>query len=245
MITLGTTSMRSFWIRSPLVLALALLGGAAEALQEFDVQIYVSGGKLFTTKSLFQGFFEDFETDSPGFSDAPAPFPSPLPSGVAYGFNVAGKLWYHSGIVGAPVSTAPGDPFIQIGSDTTFVAVSQTSGPQAGLQLANSLSGSLHVHLDYALFGAQRPIGVYGLVLQITSPSFTTSDPFVVALINDPTFTTLTLEGVAYGEQAILAAALVPEPSAFGLLATAAAAAGLAGIARRRRPAARPTRAPA
>jgi hypothetical protein len=238
------TSMRRCWIRTPLVLALALLGSAAEALQEFDVQIYVAGGKLFTTKSLFDGFFDQFETINPGFSDAPPPYPTPLPPGLAYGFNVAGKLWYHSGIEGDPVSTAPGNPVIRIGSDTTNVVVSQTSGPQAGLQLASSLSGALHVHLPYTLLGDQRPIGVYGLLLEITSPSFTTSDPFVVALTNDPDFT-LTLAGVAYGEQAILAAAVVPEPSALGLLATAAAAAGLAGIWRRRRAADRPTQASA
>jgi hypothetical protein len=244
MITPGITSMRQLWNRCLLVSALSLLSSAAEALQETDVQIYVSGGRLFTTKSLFDGFFEqDFETANPGFSDAPLPFPTPLPTGVAYGFNVAGKLWYHSGIVGDPVSTAPGNPFIRIGDDTTNVIVSQTSGPQAGLQLASSLSGALHVHLPYALLGADRPIGVYGLVFQITSPSFTTSDPFVVALTNDPTFTNLTPGGVAYGEQAILSAAVVPEPSSLGLLATAAAAAGLVGIRWRRRAAARPIRA--
>jgi hypothetical protein len=230
MITPGITSMRQLWNRCLLVSALSLLGSAAQAAQEFDVQIFVANGKLFTTKSLFDGFFDQFETDSPGFSDAPDQ--PALPTGVAYGFNVAGKLWYHSGIVGDPVSTAPGNPFIRIGSDTTNVVVSQTSGPQAGLQLASSLSGALHVHLPYTLLGDQRPIGVYGLLLEITSPSFTTSDPFVVALTNDPDFT-LTLAGVAYGEQAIVSAAVVPEPSALGLLATAAAAAGLVGIRRR------------
>jgi hypothetical protein len=242
MITLRTMSMRRLWKGSPLMLALALLSGTAQADPQFDVQIFVADGKLVTTRTLFDGFFDQFETDSPGFSNAPGG--PALPTGVAYGFNVAGKLWYHSGIVGDPVSTASGNPFIRIGDDTTNVVVSQTSGSQAGLQLTSSLVGSLHVHLPYTLFGDQRPVGVYGLLLEITSPSFTTSDPFVVALTNDPGFT-LTPEGVAYGEQAILSAAVVPEPSALGLLATAAAAAGLAGIRRRRRAAARPIRASA
>ena len=242
MITLGTTSMRYLWNRCLLVSALSLLGGAAQADPQFDVQVFVSDGKLATTRSLFDGFFMDYETDSPGFSNAPGG--PALPTGVAYGFNVVGKLWYHSGVVGDPVSTAPGNPFIRIGDELTNVVVSQTSGPQPGLELTSSLAGSLHAHLPYTLLGDQRPVGVYGLLLEITSPSFTTSDPFVVALTNDPTIT-LAPVGVAYGEQAILAAALVPEPSALGLMATAGAAAGLAGIARRRRPAAPPTRAAA
>jgi len=208
----------------------------------FDVQIRVENGKLLTSKSLYDGFFIEYETTDPGFATWPS---YELPQGETYGFNVASKLWYHSGIVGAPVSTASGNPVIQIG-ESPNVIVSQNSGFQSGFSLAANLSGALHVHLPFGLgpVSPVPPVGVYGLVLQITSPEFTSSDPFVIALTNDPTFATLTPEGVAYGEQAILAAALVPEPSALGLLATAAAVAGLAGI-RRRPAAARPTQASA
>lgn len=208
-----------------IVMAIVASASVARANPLTDVQIFVSNGKLTTTKSLYDGFFFDFETTDPGFANAlsrPA-----LPTGEDYGFAVAGKLWYHSGIQGDPVSVAPGNPFIRIGDEFTNLIVSQTSGPQPGLQLASPLSGSLHVHPPYTLLGEQRPAGVYGLVLQITSPSFTASDPFVVALTNDPGFS-LTETGVRYGEQQIVSAALVPEPGtgSLAVLGTAVATVG-------------------
>jgi hypothetical protein len=212
------------------VVAIALCGGIARANPLTDVQVFVSDGKLATSRNLYDGFFDEYETTDPGFADVPAG--PPLPLGVAYSFVVAGKLWYHSGIEGQPVTVAPGNPMVRIGDEFTNVIVSQTTGPQPGLLLASSLAEPLHAHPPYSLLGTERPAGVYGLVLQITSPSFVTSAPFVVALTNDPEGT-LTLEGVRYGEQQIVAAALVPEPSAVSLLATAAAA-GLAWAMRRR-----------
>jgi hypothetical protein len=207
-----------------------LLSGATRAEtigHAFDVQVSVVNGKLTTNKDLYDGLFDEFlSTTDPGFSGAP-------PTGQQYAFVVAQKLWYHSGIVGNPVSTAPGNPFLRVGEDPTFVTVSQTSGQQPGLTLASSLSGSLHVHLDFELFpqgASPAPAGVYGLVLQLTSPSFQTSDPFVIALTNNPGLTTLTPEGVAYGEQAIRSSALaaVPEPGTgtLAVLGTALAAVG-------------------
>ncbi len=206
-----------------------LLSGATRADtigHAFDVQVSVVNGKLTTNKDLYDGLFDEFlSTTDPGFSGAP-------PTGQQYAFVVAQKLWYHSGIVGNPVSTAPGNPFLQVGEDPTFVTVSQTSGQQPGLTLASSLSGSLHVHLNFELFpqgASPAPAGVYGLVLQLTSPSFQTSDPFVIALANI-SGSELTLEGVEYGSAAIRDAALVavPEPGAstLAVLGTALVAVG-------------------
>ena len=209
----------------------ALFQGAAMAEtigHAFDVQVSVVNGKLTTNKQLYDGFFADFYTTNPGFSGA-------LPNGLAYGFVVADQLWYHSGVEGAPVSTAPGDPFLRVGEDPMYVTVSQTTGPQAGLTLASSLSGSLHVHLGFELFpqgSLPAPAGVYGLVLQLTSPSFQSSDPFLIALTNNPDFS-LSLEGVTSGEQAILGVA-VPEPAA-GALAAVGVAACATGYGLRRR----------
>lgn len=222
---------------------MALLAVAAlvrgEAIAEtighaFDVQVSVVDGKLTTNSDLYEGLFDEFfATTDPGFSGAP-------PTGQQYSFIVPQKLWYHSGIVGDPVSTAPGNPFLMVGEDPNFVTVSQTTGFQPGLTLASSLSGSLHVHLNFELFpqgGSPAPAGVYGLVLQLTSPSFQTSDPFVIALTNLNNGD-LTPEGVIYGEQAIRDAALaapVPEPGA-GILAGLgmAAVAGSLGLRRLR-----------
>lgn len=217
------------------VLTLAAVFQAAAMAEpighDFDVQVSVVNGKLTTNKQLYDGLFDEFlSTTDPGFSGAP-------PAGQQYSFVVPQKLWYHSGIVGDPVSTAPGNPFLKIGEDPNFVTVSQTTGFQPGLTLAASLSGSLHVHLNFELFpqgGSPAPAGVYGLVLQLTSPSFQTSDPFVIALTNLGNGD-LTPAGVAYGEQAIREAALVPEPGA-GILAGLgmAAAAGSLGLRRSR-----------
>lgn len=193
----------------------------------FDIQVSVVNGKLTTNKQLYDGFFDQSETTNPGFGGS-------LQQGLSYGFAVAGKLWYHSGVVGEQVSTAAGNPFIRIGTDTMFVDVSQTTGPQAGLTLVSSLSGSLHEHIPFALFPQDvpaAPLGVYGLVLQMTSPSFQTSDPFVIAFLNNPDFS-LSPEGVTYGEQAILGAA-VPEPGA-GILAGLGMAAAAMGHGVRR-----------
>lgn len=193
----------------------------------FDIQVSVVNGKLTTNKQLYDSFFDQSETTNPGFGGS-------LPQGLSYGFAVAGKLWYHSGIVGDPVSTAPDNPFLRIGTDTLFVDVSQTTGPQAGLTLVSSLSGSLHEHVPFSLFPQDdpaAPLGVYGLVLQMTSSSFQASDPFVIAFMNNPDFS-LSPAGVAYGEQAILAVA-VPEPGA-GVLAGLGMAAATVGYGVRR-----------
>lgn len=195
----------------------------------FDVQVGVVNGRLTTNKQLYGELFDpQLATGNPGFSGS-------LPQGLQYGFMVADKLWYHSGIAGTPVSTAPGNPFLRIGADPNFVTVSQTTGPQAGLTLVSSLSGSLHQHTNFELFpqgGTPAPAGVYGLVLRLTSPAFQASDPFVIALTNNPDFTTLTLDGVLYGQQAILAVA-VPEPGA-GVLAGLGMAAATLGYGARR-----------
>lgn len=195
----------------------------------FDIQVSVSNGKLTTNKQFYDGDFgPQFSTGNPGFAGS-------LPQGLSYGFAVLDKLWYHSGVVGDPVSTAPGNPFLQIGADPMFVVVSQTTGPQAGLTLVSSLSGSLHQHTTFELFpqgGPSAPAGVYGLVLQMTSPSWQASDPFVIAFMNNPDFA-ISPEGIAYGEQAILSVA-VPEPGT-GILAGLGLVAATIGYGARRR----------
>lgn len=195
-----------------------------------DIQVDVSSGKLTTNLSKYAGAFnpDTFETHDPGFAGTP-------PSGQAYGVQVVQKLWYHSGIEGDPVTPVPGGVSVSITGSTTTLIVNGTSGLQSGLGLAENLSGSLHSHLDFKLSPGTAPTGVYGLVLQVTSPSFQSSDPFLLAIANikdlnlsDPAV----LEGIEYGEQAIFNAA-VPEPSSIVLAGLGVV--GLAGVELRRR----------
>lgn len=205
---------------------------AARADAITDIQVSVQGGVIITDKSLYAGGFpglSDFVTDDPGFAGSPTP-------GQDYGVLVTGKLWYHSGVDGDPVSTAAGNPYLRIASGTSSFDLFQTSNASAALPLVENLDGSLHKHLTFSLFpdtGSLAPAGVYGVVLQVTSPTFTSSASFLIALANlNNAPIDMTPEGVEYGEQAILVQA-VPEPSSVALAGLGAA--GLAGAALRRR----------
>jgi hypothetical protein len=213
-----------------LTAALIFTGAASQAFGDAvtDIQVLVTDGKLSTNLSKFVGTFDPgtFETHDPGFAGSP-------PQGQAYGVQVAQKLWYHSGIEGDPVTAVPGGVSVSIADGTTTLNVSGTSGLQSGLILTGSLSGSLHAHLDFSLSPGTAPDGVYGLVLQITSPSFQSSDPFLLAIANIAGGG-LTLEGIEYGEQAIFDAVAVPEPSSVVLAGLGAAGALAAGWRRRR-----------
>lgn len=184
-----------------------------------DIQVGVSGEKLTTNLSKYGSAFDPstFKTDEPGFFGNP-------PLGFTYGVQVAQKLWYHSGIEGDPVTPVANGVWVSIFDDTNTRIVTGTSGVQTGLILAEDLAESLHGHLDFFLFPDTAPDGVYGLVLQVTSPSFQSSDPFLLAIANTAGGE-LTLAGIEYGEEAIFNAA-VPEPSSVAL-----AGLGVAGFA--------------
>lgn len=200
-----------------------------------DIQVFLSGGKLATGLSKYVGVFDEmsFETHDPGFAGA-------LPLARKYGVQLSQKLWYHSGIEGDPVTPVPGNVFLTVSDSTSSITVTGSSGLQTGLLLTESLSGSLHAHLDFALFpnsGPTAAVGVYGLVLQITSPSYEASDPFLLAIANlqgldilDPAV----LARVEYGEQAIFNAA-VPEPSSIALAGLGIGSVAFAALRRRMR----------
>ena len=196
-----------------------------------DIQLFVSNGKLATGLAKYVGAFDPdtFETHDPGFAGVT------LPQGQQYGLQISQKLWYHSGIIGDPVTPVPADVFMKVTDGTTTLNVTGSSGLQTGLVLTGSLSGSLHGHLDFLLFpnsASPAPDGVYGLVMQITSPSYQTSDPVLLAIANFAGGT-IDLEGIEYGEQAIFNNVAVPEPS--GIALAGLGVAGLVGAALRRR----------
>lgn len=196
-----------------------------------DIQVFLSGGKLTTGLAKYASAFDEttFETHDPGFAG------SPLPQGVQYGVQISQKLWYHSGVENDPITPVRGDVYITISDTSSTLTVTGSSGLQAGLILTENLSGSLHGHLDFVLFpktGSAAPAGVYGLVMQITSPSYQTSDQFLLAIAN-VAGGSLTLDGIEYGEQAIFNAA-VPEPSAVVLAGLGISAAAVVGARRHR-----------
>jgi hypothetical protein len=194
-----------------------------------DIQVFLENVKLMTGLPKYVGTFDPvtFETHDPGFAGS-------LPLGHQYGIQISQKLWYHSGIEGDPVTPVPTGAFVRVADANMSLDVTGSSGLQTGLILDENLSESLHGHLDFLLFpnsGATAPAGVYGLVLQITSPSYQTSDPFLLAIANIAG-SDLSREGIEYGEQAIFNVA-VPEPSSIALAGLGVA--GLAGAALRRR----------
>ena len=200
-----------------------------------DVQVSVLNGMLLTNLSKYASAFDEttFTTGDPGFAGTP-------PAGQQYGVQISQKLWYHSGIEGDPVTPVLANVFVRVSDGTTSLDVTGTSGLQTGLILTESLSGSLHDHLLFSLFpnaAPTAPVGVYGLVMQVTSPAFQTSDPFLLAIanvqglnLNDPQV----LAGIEYGEDAIFDAAIVPEPSSVVLAGLGAAGVLAAGWRRRR-----------
>lgn len=217
----------------PIVL-FALIGGLVKpapvrADATTDIQVFLSNGKLATEQSKYAGTFDPdtFEAHDPGFAGS-------LPQGEQYGVQISQKLWYHSGIEGDPVTPVRGDVFVTVAKGASSLIVTGSSGLQTGLILDADLSGSLHGHLDFLLSsgeGSPAPDGVYGLVMQINSPSYQTSDPFLLAIANIAGGT-INLEGIEYGEQAIFNAA-VPEPSS--VILAGLGVAGLAGATLRRR----------
>jgi len=165
------------------LLLLATIASARPAAAQHlgDVQLSLEDDQLVTGGSrIFTNEFDDFGgtlfTDDPGFEAQSGA----LPAGAPIGFNVLQSLWYWDGDQLAPPSPAAAIK-ISLGP-VSPVFVSGDSGPQPGftIQTASS-SGTIHTHPSYTLSPGDAPYGVYGVVLEATSPPYEPSLPFLFA----------------------------------------------------------------
>lgn len=172
----------------------------------FDVHPAVSDGRLTTNQSVYADAFDEVDgaifTENPGFETGTGA----LAAGDQLGFALVDKLWYWNG---EALADPPPDTAVSISRGPQAVTVDALSAPQPGFTLATAgESGFIHVHPSYTLESSEPAAGVYGLVLELTSPQYKPSDPFVIALgwFGD----SLTLEQYNAGVAAIGAAALLP-----------------------------------
>jgi hypothetical protein len=180
--------------------AAVLMGTASVALADFDVSPTVSGGTILTNAisdatgqfvqnvRVFKFAFDDPST--PFFTQDPG-FHTPIPSGFAANVGVTvspvGGLEYWSG-TGSPSFGAPGTgDSLRLAFGTTS-AIASGSGPSGSVFIGNTDSaGDLHEHIESTLLAptGQTPAdGIYLVPLQLTSPSYQTSQTFY-ALYNN------------------------------------------------------------
>jgi hypothetical protein len=240
---------------------LAILFAAAAAHAHDDVVPYGFGGKLVTgghddglgtdtieTRVFGYDFGEEpsdpYFIGDPGFNNgafAIGVFPNNglLPTGFTLGFDVVTNLQYWDGAGSVSFLDGPLDVSLglQRGSNTVFVSGTGQTGtvPTIG---STGVSGRLHVHLGSLLNDTDGinpdlpnpPDGIYllGLRLKLPGSGLADSDTLYFVYNNG-----LDEEVHDQAMDWIQNTLVVPEPSSYVLMATAAAALGL--IARRKR----------
>jgi hypothetical protein len=171
-----------------------------------DVHPSIVEGKLATNLSVYSDAFDEaggfLFTENPGFQTADGV----LQAGDQLGFAVVDRLWFWNG---EELAEPPAETAVSISRGPLSVTIDAASEPQPGFTLATSAgAGFIHVHPSYTLETAEALAGVYGLVLQLTSPQYEASEPFVIAL--GYFGNSLTAEQYNSGVQAIGLAALQP-----------------------------------
>ncbi len=182
-----------------------------------DVEIVLDGNRLSTRNEsgnnrIYVNEFDNLAgtlfTDDPGFESQSGS----LPGGISIGFNVTQSLWYWDGERLAP---PPLDASIKITlGPVSPVFVTGTSDPQPGFHFATtSASGTIHTHLSYTLSPGNAAFGMYGIVLELTSPSYEESEPCLLAF----NYGLSDLEEIDAGVEAIaLASGVVDLPAVPG-----------------------------
>lgn len=210
-------------VLTPAILLACILCANEVAGHGTPINAYVHSatGQLAVFDGYEPGELESTE-GSDIFTDAPGIGVSSPVNGIASGeplrLNVVqGLLYWDGSEVASTVETLFIDwPDDGGTSPVEFYDVTAESGYQTGMlwgnyQPAGGTSG-WDAHGDYALESAIPQPGIYGVVLQLDSPSYIASEPFLVPLIYDP-LASFGASEVAAGI-AKLEAAIIPLPSA-------------------------------
>ncbi len=175
------------------VLAMQSVVQCASSQHLGDVEIALVGNRLttFDEDGEARVYINEFDnlggqlfTDEPGFES----HTGELPGGTPIAFHVTQSLWYWDG---AELLAPPNGASIEISlGQVSSLLVTAESGAQAGFTIATtSVLGEMHTHLNYTLAPTGAAFGVYGVVLQLTSPQLEASPPFLLAFnhgLNDP-----------------------------------------------------------
>lgn len=213
------------------LLALAATAAAQHVGEDHgDLEISIEAGSLYVEPGadgwLFEGEFPQPPDSFAYFGDEPG-FEMEDGVGAAgdqFGFQLLSDLLFWNGGLADPIDQ------IEVSKGPASVVADAASGLLEGFLFGTADDeGGLHEHLEFALqtFDGTNYLpggatGVYGLHLQLTSPQYGDSQPFLIALNNG-----LEEEQFKLGAEALAEFAGVPvsEPAACWLLVGAAASA--------------------
>lgn len=214
--------MKPLTLASLLATALIVPGNKADGHgTPINAYVHSSTGQL----AVFDGY-EPGELESFGGSDIFTHTPgigvsSPV-NGIAIGeslyLNVVEGLLFWDGSAVTETSEAVVIDWPDDGGTTAvdFYHVTANTGYQTGMLWGNYQppggTGSWDAHGDYALESSNPPAGIYGVALQLASPSYINSEPFLLSLVYDP-LSAFSAADIATGI-AELTAALTPLPTA-------------------------------
>ncbi|MDC0935493.1 hypothetical protein OAS39_04330 [Pirellulales bacterium] len=169
------------------LLSLLPAGRAAAHGEPIDVLVNSVTGRLFVVEvfdppelTLEPGI--EISAEVPGFGVLHAS--NGLAPGTTLQLNVAQGLlyWDGAGLVAAADIVLVDNPAL-----TTTYQVAAASDPQSGMTWATYPGGDeWDAHGLYSLAPLTAEAGVYGLALQIASPSYLATKPFLLPLIYDP-----------------------------------------------------------
>ena len=209
-----------------LMLAIVTAFGALTYAQHSDIEIEVENGMLVTEPRIGEGEFGEAPNpanvaDEPGLEADDGI----LNAGDVIGFNavdvLGSHLWHWDGMGAVNFGASPTDLTIEhpVTGDTVLLT-SAGSGGAAGYTVGVAdADGGMHQDLEFILSDMSAPVGVYLFGMEVTSPSYATSDPLYMVLgsgVSD-----VELDAAVDWVADTFA---IPEPSSWGLCSLAVAA---------------------
>ena len=170
--------------------------------------------------AVFSGY-EPGLLESIGLSDILSDTPGIGISSTVNGFTSGDQLflnvmqplliWEESGLATTPHTVIVDWPDGGGTSDVEYYEVTSQSTYQTGMTWGTYLpfdgTGGWEAHGEFVLDAANPAVGIYGLVVQLVSPGYVSSEPFLVPLIYDPQSTIGAIKiakGIDALEEAIL-----------------------------------------